>query len=363
MAWVESHTVLGRHRKVVFLAHELNVSIPAAVGHLHLLWHSILEQQEDGDLSQWGDRMIAQMAMWNGDAEVFVSALRKHGLLDGNLVHDWLEYAGRYLLTKYKTSNLSRLHEIWAKHGHIVDGLGPAVQEDSWRILKMKVFERDGNKCRYCHTESGPFEVDHILPISRGGKNRLSNLAVSCRTCNRSKHAKVGIKPKTSSRPPKGVPKDDSSSPTLPNLTLPNPSEPNLTEPEEEKKKSCGKVKTLPAPAKSTDTWEAYAKAYEQRYQVEPKRNERTSSLLCRLVDRLGASDAPSVAAFYLTHNGPMYVRCRHPPNLLVQDAEGLWTQWKTGQKVTTSEVRQAELKDDAREQVKRVEAILARGL
>lgn len=132
---------------------------------------------------------------------------------------------------------------------------------------------------------------------------------------------------------------------------------------EERKKKSCGQVKTLPAVPKSAETWQAYSEAYQGRYGVEPVRNQKTNALLCTLVERLGSSDAPAVAAFYLTHNGPMYVRCRHPPNLLVQDAEGLWTQWKTGQKATTSEVRQAELKDDSREQVKRVEAMLARGL
>lgn len=132
---------------------------------------------------------------------------------------------------------------------------------------------------------------------------------------------------------------------------------------EERKKKSCGQVKTLPAVPKSVATWESYSEAYRVRYGVDPIRNQKTNALLCTLVERLGAADAPVVAAFYLSHNGPMYVRCRHPPNLLVQDAEGLWTQWKTGQKVTTSEVRQAELKDDAREQVKRVEAMLAKGL
>ncbi len=293
MAWVESHTVLGRHRKVVLLADHLKIEIPTLVGHLHLLWHAVLEQQEDGDLSQWSDAVIAHAAMWKGDATIFVASLRQFGWIDGVLVHDWLDYVGEYLTKKYHSSNPQKLVMIWKAHGY------------------------------------------------KYGKGK-------------GKYGKIqGSKKEVKSQPEV----------RLPNLTLPNPSEPNLTEPEEEKKKSCGKVKTLPAPAKSTDTWEAYAKAYEQRYQVEPKRNERTSSLLCRLVDRLGASDAPSVAAFYLTHNGPMYVRCRHPPNLLVQDAEGLWTQWKTGQKVTTSEVRQAELKDDAREQVKRVEAILARGL
>ncbi len=132
---------------------------------------------------------------------------------------------------------------------------------------------------------------------------------------------------------------------------------------EERKTKICGQVKTVPAVAKSTATWHAYATAYRARYGVEPVRNQKTNALLCQLVDRLGVTDAPTVAEFYLSHNSPLYVRGRHPPNLLVRDAEGLRTQWATGTKATSTEIRQAEVQDDAREQVKRVEAMLAKGL
>ena len=33
----------------------------------------------------------------------------------------------------------------------------------------------------------GPFEIDHIRPRSRGGSNRISNLALACHVCNRTK--------------------------------------------------------------------------------------------------------------------------------------------------------------------------------
>src|SRR5260370_2635723 len=32
-----------------------------------------------------------------------------------------------------------------------------------------------------------PFEVDHILPRSRGGSNRISNLCLACHACNQQK--------------------------------------------------------------------------------------------------------------------------------------------------------------------------------
>jgi hypothetical protein len=118
MAWVESHTVLGRHRKVVLLADFLKVEIPSMVGHLHLLWHAVLEQQEDGDLSQWSDSVIAHAAMWKGDAPTFVTALRQYGWIDGSLIHDWLDYVGEYLTRKYHSSDPQKLSTIWKAHGY-----------------------------------------------------------------------------------------------------------------------------------------------------------------------------------------------------------------------------------------------------
>lgn len=104
-------------------------------------------------------------------------------------------------------------------------------------------------------------------------------------------------------------------------------------------------------------TWERYAQAYDQRYHVAPVRNRTVNSHLKHFVERLGEGDAPAVAAFYLTHNKPLYVSARHPTNLLLRDAEGLRTEWATGVKTTSGEAKNAEAQDDAREQIKRVRA------
>lgn len=43
--------------------------------------------------------------------------------------------------------------------------------------------------CAYCGDAEGPFEVDHVVPLARGGPNVESNLACACVPCNRSKRA------------------------------------------------------------------------------------------------------------------------------------------------------------------------------
>ena len=51
--------------------------------------------------------------------------------------------------------------------------------------LRSYVFHRDGAKCRYCgDAKAERYELDHIVPRSRGGANRVSNLVVSCQDCN-----------------------------------------------------------------------------------------------------------------------------------------------------------------------------------
>jgi hypothetical protein len=56
---------------------------------------------------------------------------------------------------------------------------------------RAKVFERDGEICAYCGTTEGPFHLDHVHPVSRGGENDEANLAVACVPCNMAKRDKT----------------------------------------------------------------------------------------------------------------------------------------------------------------------------
>lgn len=57
----------------------------------------------------------------------------------------------------------------------------------NWAECRQAVFDRDGFVCAYCKTAEGPFEIDHIFPVVRGGESNLDNLCVACGPCNRSK--------------------------------------------------------------------------------------------------------------------------------------------------------------------------------
>lgn len=107
--------------------------------------------------------------------------------------------------------------------------------------------------------------------------------------------------------------------------------------------------------AVGAETWRQYSNAYVVRYTTPPVRNHKVNSELKKLVELLGAEEAPLVAAFYLTCSSGLYVAARHPTNLLVRDASGLRTQWATNTRATRSEARTAETSSNMNEQLKRI--------
>ena len=55
--------------------------------------------------------------------------------------------------------------------------------------MRFEVFKRDGFACQYCGKKAPDviLEVDHIEPVSKGGKTVMLNLVTSCYKCNRGK--------------------------------------------------------------------------------------------------------------------------------------------------------------------------------
>lgn len=61
--------------------------------------------------------------------------------------------------------------------------------------IRKKVEERAKKLCEYCQSplefSSDPFSVEHIFPISKGGTDKLKNLALACQGCNAHKSTKT----------------------------------------------------------------------------------------------------------------------------------------------------------------------------
>ena len=58
-----------------------------------------------------------------------------------------------------------------------------------WQEARNKIYKRDLGICQYCGIElKDKFHIDHIVPVSKGGRDVLKNLALSCGRCNQKKH-------------------------------------------------------------------------------------------------------------------------------------------------------------------------------
>lgn len=97
-------------------------------------------------------------------------------------------------------------HETWFVHSANWETQVPAVlmlreymkPNTSVRFSKQNLFLRDEWTCQYCFvplTEKTA-TMDHVLPISKGGKTNFLNIVAACPSCNLLKGNNHRIKPK-----------------------------------------------------------------------------------------------------------------------------------------------------------------------
>lgn len=55
--------------------------------------------------------------------------------------------------------------------------------------VRQYIYQRDNYQCQRCgqtQTET-TLNIDHIIPLAKGGSNDMSNLQTLCQTCNQNK--------------------------------------------------------------------------------------------------------------------------------------------------------------------------------
>ena len=67
------------------------------------------------------------------------------------------------------------------------------------RFSRYNVYLRDMFTCQYCITQfpQSKLTLDHVLPLSKGGKTAWDNIVTACYKCNNDKDCHTHIKPKT----------------------------------------------------------------------------------------------------------------------------------------------------------------------
>lgn len=118
-------------------------------------------------------------------------------------VINWQEAIRYMVLDK---ANVLEWHENWIVRSARWETQVPAVimlrdymkPKTSIRYSKSNVFLRDNYKCAYCDTQLAKKDctLDHVLPISHGGKTTFENTVTACGPCNAGKGNNKKIRPK-----------------------------------------------------------------------------------------------------------------------------------------------------------------------
>jgi len=116
---------------------------------------------------------------------------------------DWQESIRYLVLDK---ASVMAWHEDWIVHSVDWETNVPAIlmlreymkPKTSVRFSKSNVFLRDGHTCQYCGVllDKRNCTLDHVKPLSQGGKTVFENTVTACSPCNSTKGNSTKMKPK-----------------------------------------------------------------------------------------------------------------------------------------------------------------------
>ena len=78
--------------------------------------------------------------------------------------------------------NRSRKARVARRRKRRMDSVEHDLSDAEWTALKAA-----WGGCAYCGTAAKPLQRDCVLPLSRGGRYTLDNIAPACGSCNASK--------------------------------------------------------------------------------------------------------------------------------------------------------------------------------
>ncbi len=101
-----------------------------------------------------------------------LSHLRRTKDLNGDEYHLLVKIFG------HQYNNLTKIRNLEAEEPRLI-----AQKFIGKKNIREFIFKRDNYKCLACPSKD-KLEIDHIVPISRGGENKIGNLQTLCKSCN-----------------------------------------------------------------------------------------------------------------------------------------------------------------------------------
>lgn len=135
LPWIRVYNDLPDHPKSDHLAAILQE--PRAWTHVVELWLWVSRVRPDGSLAGLHPVVIAKRAGWNGDPITFVDAMRQAGFLDGDQIHDWLDYQGAH--AKKLEKDRTRIRQLRDKNKNVAATLPATVDATVGAMLPASV--------------------------------------------------------------------------------------------------------------------------------------------------------------------------------------------------------------------------------
>jgi 5-methylcytosine-specific restriction endonuclease McrA len=122
----------------------------------------------------------------------FDNRTRPEGWLPPSLMHrvqttmTWVQRLCRYAPVEQLSVENVRF-DTQAMQNPEISGTEYQQGELAGYEVREYLLEKFSRTCAYCGAKDTPLEVEHIVPKSRGGSDRVSNLTIACVPCNQAK--------------------------------------------------------------------------------------------------------------------------------------------------------------------------------
>lgn len=141
------------------------------------------------------EKRSARVAKWQRDNPDKVEGRRRR-------FHKARPEATAVYSRRYREKNLEKTREKdrrWRENNR--DKMLAQVERRRARMMEAQgeftghdviaMIKKTGRVCFYCGDNIKKFQIDHFIPLSRGGTNWPDNIVISCRSCNLRKGAKM----------------------------------------------------------------------------------------------------------------------------------------------------------------------------
>ena len=131
------------------------------------------------------------------DRKLFIYALSMYGMF-GEVIDLPFPLNAFFKCCKDDIDNSRKSRKEGGRHGKQREANRKPLSDKK----RFMILERDGFRCQYCGAtaEQSRLEVDHIVPVSKGGTNDPDNLVTACHECNSGKRAHIIGEPRKRSK-------------------------------------------------------------------------------------------------------------------------------------------------------------------